>query len=51
MKNTVIGLLTCFAIGTATLGGAKVLVDHIYTDRSIDSYLGLDAYRIPKPFT
>lgn len=32
MKNTVIGLLTCFAIGTATLGGAKVLVDHIYTD-------------------
>ena len=32
MKNTVIGLLTCFAIGTTTLGGAKVLVDHIYTD-------------------
>ena len=32
MKNTVIGLLTCFAVGTTTLGGAKVLVDHIYTD-------------------
>ena len=32
MKNTVVGLLTCFAIGTATLGGAKVLVEHIHTD-------------------
>jgi flagellum-specific peptidoglycan hydrolase FlgJ len=32
MKNRVIGLLTCFAVGTATLGGAKVLVDHICTD-------------------
>ena len=32
MKNTVIGLLTCFAVGTVTLGGTKVLADHIYTD-------------------
>ena len=36
MKNTVIGLLTCFAVGTATLGGAKVLVDHIYTDSNTE---------------
>ena len=32
MKNRVIGLLTCFVVGTATLGGAKVLVNHICTD-------------------
>lgn len=36
MKNTVIGLLTCFAVGSATLGGAKVLVDHIYTDSNTE---------------
>jgi flagellum-specific peptidoglycan hydrolase FlgJ len=32
MKNRVIGLLTCFVVGTATLGGAKALVNHICTD-------------------
>lgn len=36
MKNRVIGLLTCFAVGTATLGGAKVLVDHICTDSNTE---------------
>ena len=32
MKTRVIGLLTCFVVGTATLGGAKALVNHICTD-------------------
>ncbi len=36
MKNTVIGLLTCFAVGTTALGGTKVLVDHIYTDSNTE---------------
>jgi hypothetical protein len=32
MKNRVIGLLTYFTVGTATLGGAKALVDQMYID-------------------
>ena len=32
MKNRVIGLIVCLFVGTATLGGAKVLINHMCTD-------------------
>ena len=34
MKNRVIGLIVCLFVGTATLAGAKALINHICTDNN-----------------
>ena len=36
MKNTVIGLLVCLFVGTATLAGTKALVDYICADSNTE---------------